>query len=108
MADRSAASIERARLDEDARRSRLGAEHARLHLSILALAGDEMATALESYDEALSRLVGVIVPTFADWFAVDLAENSGEVRRVACGPRRAGHGRPRAHRHPQGDDSSTG
>ena len=74
VADRSAASIERARLDEDARRSRLGAEHARLHLSILALAGDEMATALESYDDALTRLVGVIVPTFADWFAVDLVQ----------------------------------
>jgi PAS domain S-box-containing protein len=104
VADRSAASIERARLDEDARRSRLGAEHARLHLSILALAGDEMATALESYDDALSRLVGVIVPTFADWFAVDLAESSGEVRRVACGSRARDPITSSLHRHPQGDD----
>ena len=104
VADRSAASIERARLDEDARRSRLGAEHARLHLSILALAGDEMATALESYDDALTRLVGVIVPTFADWFAVDLAESSGEVRRVACGARARDTVASSLHRHPQGDD----
>jgi PAS domain S-box-containing protein len=104
VADRSAASIERARLDQDARRSRLGAEHARLHLSILALAGDEMATALESYDDALSRLVGVIVPTFADWFAVDLAESSGEVRRVACGARARDTVASSLHRHPQGDD----
>jgi PAS domain S-box-containing protein len=104
VADRSAASIERARLDEDARRSRLGAEHARLHLSILALAGDEMATALESYDDALSRLVGVIVPTFADWFAVDLAESSGEVRRVACGSRARDPLASTVHRHPQGDE----
>jgi putative methionine-R-sulfoxide reductase with GAF domain len=104
VADRSAASIERARLDEDARRSRLGAEHARLHLSILALAGDEMATALESYDDALQRLVGVIVPTFADWFAVDLAESSGEVRRVACGSRARDPITSTLHRHPQGDD----
>jgi PAS domain S-box-containing protein len=104
VADRSAASIERARLDEDARRSRLGAEHARLHLSILALAGDEMATALESYDDALARLVGVIVPTFADWFAVDLAESSGEVRRVACGSRARDPITSTLHRHPQGDD----
>jgi len=104
VADRSAASIERARLDEDARRSRLGAEHARLHLSILALAGDEMATALESYDDALSRLVGVIVPTFADWFAVDLAESSGEVRRVACGSRARDPLASTVHRHPEGDD----
>jgi PAS domain S-box-containing protein len=104
VADRSAASIERARLDQDARRSRLGAEHARLHLSILALAGDEMATALESYDDALSRLVGVIVPTFADWFAVDLAQSSGEVRRVACGSRARDPITSSLHRHPQGDD----
>ncbi len=104
VADRSAASIERARLDEDARRSRLGAEHARLHLSILALAGDEMATALESYDDALTRLVGVIVPTFADWFAVDLVQNSGEVRRVACGSRARDPITSSLHRHPQGDD----
>jgi len=103
VADRSAASIERARLDEDARRSRLGAEHARLHLSILALAGDEMATALESYDEALTRLVGVIVPTFADWFAVDLAESSGHVRRVACGARARDTMTSSVHRHPEGD-----
>jgi PAS domain S-box-containing protein len=103
VADRSAASIERARLDGDARRSRLGAEHARLHLSILALAGDEMATALESYDDALARLVGVIIPTFADWFAVDLAESSGEVRRVACGARARDTVSSSLHRHPQGD-----
>ncbi|HXQ44583.1 MAG TPA: GAF domain-containing protein [Acidimicrobiales bacterium] len=103
VADRSAASIERARLDQDARRSRLGAEHARLHLSILALAGDEMATALESYDDALTRLVGVIVPTFADWFAVDLAESSGEVRRVACGARARDPVASSLHRHPEGD-----
>ena len=104
VADRSAASIERARLDEDARRSRLGAEHARLHLSILALAGDEMATALESYDDALSRLVGVIVPTFADWFAVDLAESSGAIRRVACGSRARDPIASTLHRHPEGDE----
>ncbi|MGH9016434.1 MAG: GAF domain-containing protein [Acidimicrobiales bacterium] len=104
VADRSAASIERARLDEDARRSRLGAEHARLHLSILALAGDEMATALESYDDALTRLVNVIVPTFADWFAVDLAQSSGEVRRVACGSRARDTVASSLHRHPRGDD----
>ncbi len=103
VADRSAASIERARLDQDARRSRLGAEHARLHLSILALAGDEMATALESYDDALARLVSVIVPTFADWFAVDLAESSGEVRRVACGARARDMVASSVHRHPEGD-----
>ena len=75
----------RGRLKESERRSRLGAEHARLHLSVLARAGDEMSGALESYEEALSRLVRVVVPVFADWFAIDLVDESGEVHRVAVG-----------------------
>ena len=85
VADRSAASIERARLDEAERRSRLGAEHARQHVAILARAGDVLATALESYDEAMVRLVDVVVPSFADWFAVDVVDEQGTLRRVADG-----------------------
>ncbi|MGH9029719.1 MAG: PAS domain S-box protein, partial [Acidimicrobiales bacterium] len=87
---------ERSALARSERRSRLGAEHARLHLSLLARAGDQMAGALESYDEALWQLVDVVVPVFADWFAVDLVDESGTVRRVA--PPGS------SHRHPEGDD----
>ncbi|HTZ10295.1 MAG TPA: GAF domain-containing protein, partial [Acidimicrobiales bacterium] len=90
VADRSAASIERARLDEAERRSRLGAEHARQHVALLARAGDVLATALESYDEAMVRLVDVVVPSFADWFAVDVVDEEGTLRRVA-------------HPHPEGE-----
>ncbi|MHB8681610.1 MAG: GAF domain-containing protein [Acidimicrobiales bacterium] len=111
VADRAAASIERARLDESERRSRLGAEQARRHLDLLARAGDVLATALESYDEAFVRLVEVVVPSFADWFAVDLVDEGGNVRRVAHGARgeRArGVGEAEGiaasrHRHPDGD-----
>ncbi len=109
------------------RRSRLGAEHARLHLSILARAGDEMAGALESYEDALGKLVDVVVPTFADWFAVDLLDESGDVHRMtgghrgrSFGPAPGGSGaaplgypdaeetvvrlpKDAVHRHPQGD-----
>jgi PAS domain S-box-containing protein len=94
---------DRARLRKAERRSRLGAEHARLHLSVLARAGDEMADALESYDDALSRLVGVVVPAFADWFAVDLVDEAGEVHRLSAGDREGFNSPDSAHRHPEGD-----
>jgi PAS domain S-box-containing protein len=88
--------IERSKLAQAERRSRLGAEHARLHLSVLARAGDQMAGALDSYVEALTELVGVVVPSFADWFAVDLVDESGVVRRIAPPGAR--------HPHPEGDE----
>jgi len=104
VADRSAASIERARLDEAERRSRLGAEHARQHVALLARAGDVLATALESYDEAMVRLVDVVVPSFADWFAVDVVDEEGTLRRVAHGAHgRLGGGHVGRHPHPDGE-----
>ena len=87
VAERAAASIERARLDESERRSRLGAEQARRHLDLLARASDVLATALESYDETFVRLVQVVVPAFADWFAIDLVDSDGAINRVAEGAR---------------------
>ncbi len=118
VAERAAASIERARLDESERRSRLGAEQARRHLDMLARAGEVLATALESYEEAFVRLVEVVVPAFADWFAIDLVDDDGKTVRVAYGARgEAPHGIAQAdllpprpgetgfhrHRHPDGD-----
>ncbi len=82
VADRSAASIERARLDEAARRGRLGTEHSRRHVALLANAGFVLAKAFDGYDEAMVELAEVVVPAFADWFAVDLVGEDGELRRV--------------------------
>ena len=81
-ADRSAASIERARLDEAERRGRLGVEHSRRHVALLASAGYVLAKALEDYDEAMANLADVVVPAFADWFAIDLVDDEGELRRL--------------------------
>ncbi|MGD0378672.1 MAG: GAF domain-containing protein [Acidimicrobiales bacterium] len=103
VADRTAASIERARLDEAERRSRLGAEHARQHVAILARAGDVLATALESYDEAMVRLVDVVVPAFADWFAVDVVDEQGTLRRVADGADGRWDTAQTRHPHPDGE-----
>jgi len=82
VADRSAASIERARLDDAARRGRLGLEHSRRHVVLLASAGDVLAKAFEGYDEAMVQLADLVVPAFADWFAIDLVGDDGELRRV--------------------------
>ena len=105
VADRSAASIERARLDEAERRSRLGAEHARQHVAILARAGDVLATALESYDEALvpagrgGRARPSPTGSPSTW-----STNRATLRRVADGADGPlGHRRRRAHRHPEGE-----
>ena len=103
VADRSAASIERARLDEAERRSRLGAEHARQHVALLARAGDVLATALESYDAAMGDLIDVVVPSFADWFAVDVVDQRGMLRRVADGGSGPWAARSVSHPHPEGD-----
>ena len=81
-AERSAASIERARLDEAEHRGRLGVEHSRRHVALLASAGYVLSKALESYDEAMVQLADVVVPAFADWFAIDLVSDEGDVRRV--------------------------
>jgi len=108
VADRCAADIERARLDEAERRSRLGAEHARMHLSVLARGGSALARALESYDDALVELGQIVVPDFCDWFCADVIDDTGELRRVTARSRGGAVPADLAtgsipHRHPDGD-----
>ena len=108
VADRLAALVERARLDDVARRNRYGADHANMHLRVLARGSTVLGKAFESYDAALAELADVVVPEFADWFGVHVMEDSGRVRRVVGiagnkpdgGPmfKRAGHP------HPKGDE----
>ncbi len=82
LADRCGTAIEHTRLSDSERRNRLGADHARLHLDILSRAGTVLGQALESYDAALEELGNVIVPDFADWFAVDVVDTWGDICRV--------------------------
>jgi PAS domain S-box-containing protein len=51
-------------------------------LSLVAEITDVLGQTLET-DEALARLVRLLVPRLADWAAVDLRTGSGEVHRVA-------------------------
>ncbi|HEY3240298.1 MAG TPA: GAF domain-containing protein, partial [Acidimicrobiia bacterium] len=64
-------------------RSRLGAEHARRQLALVAQGTRALVTSVEDQTAALQSLAGAIVPEFADWCAVDLVED-GAVRRVAA------------------------
>ncbi|MGH8987204.1 MAG: GAF domain-containing protein, partial [Acidimicrobiales bacterium] len=84
VSDRLAAVVERARLDDLAKRGRFGVEHANMHLRILARGGTVLGEALETYDTALGELAEVVVPEFADWFAVHVIEGVGDLRRVAA------------------------
>jgi PAS domain S-box-containing protein len=93
VAEAGAALIERARLGEEEWRNRLGAAHARGHLAILAEAAVTLSTAVESTDESFLRLGKVIVPDFADWFAVHLDEGSGDLSSVSVGDDRVGQHR---------------
>jgi PAS domain S-box-containing protein len=93
VSDRAGVGIERSRLDEAERRSRLAAEQARRHLALLARAAEALSTALEEYEPALAALVDVVVPEFADWCAVDVVEAGGTLRRLAVrhGDERGAH-----------------
>ena len=84
LARGAAPEIERARLDDAERRSRLGASHARRHLSLLVAATGALSHALEDWEPALEVLAGEIVPFHADFFAVDAVADDGTIQRVVA------------------------
>lgn len=96
VADAGAAVIERARLGEEEWRNRLGVAHARGHLAILAEAAVTLSARAESTDESFRRLARVIVPDFADWFAVHLDDSSGKLAQISAGD-------DPTHAHPDGE-----
>jgi PAS domain S-box-containing protein len=83
VADRVGAGIERSRLDEAERRSRLAAEHAQGHVLLLGRASEALSTAIDDYEPNLAALVDAVVPDFADWCAVDVIDQAGSRRRLA-------------------------
>jgi two-component system cell cycle sensor histidine kinase/response regulator CckA len=78
-----ASAVEGARLLDSERRSRLGAEHARSHLRLIAKAAAVFDSAVEDYERALDQLAEVMVPEFADWCFVDLVGPDGELHHHA-------------------------
>jgi len=96
-----AAAIERARLDDAERRSRLGASHARRHLAMLVAASATLARAIDDWQPAFEALASEIVPLHADYFAVDLIRDDGGLERVAAA--HADPGRIELSRRPERD-----
>src|SRR5579862_2415195 len=76
-----APEVERARLDDDERRSRLGAFHARRHLALVVDASAALAQALGDWAPAVHVLADKIVPNHADFMAIDLIGPDGVVER---------------------------
>ena len=96
VSEAGAAMIERARLGEEDWRNRLGVAHARGHLAILAQAAMTLSGNSDSTEDAFRRLSQVVVPDFADWFAVHLDEATGSPLQISSGD-------TAAHLHPDGD-----
>jgi PAS domain S-box-containing protein len=90
--DLTSMALVSAELEDAERRSRLGADHARRHLALLAQGSRALVASLDDEAAALRSLVAVVVPEFADWCAIDVVEG-GEVRRLAA-----------AHAQPDADD----
>jgi PAS domain S-box-containing protein len=62
-------------------RARAAAEAAGARLSVLAEASQQLAGSLD-YESTLANLSTLLVPRFADWYAVDVADR-GRFRRIA-------------------------
>jgi len=77
-------SIERSRLDEAEFRSRLGAMHARRHMSLLVSAGAALARAIDDWQPALDEIASDVVPNHVDYFAVDLIPPDGAPQRLVA------------------------
>jgi PAS domain S-box-containing protein len=82
VANHIAVRVERARLDELERNSRHSAEHARKQLSLIAQAGGLLAPAIDDYRASLEVFADLMVPEFADWCLIDLAERGAELQRL--------------------------
>jgi len=78
----AAESIEHSRLDEAEYRSRLGAVHARRHMTLLVNAGASLAKAIDDWQPALDEIAADIVPDHVDYFAVDMVRPDGGSQRI--------------------------
>ncbi len=62
--------------------ARAAAERARGRLAVLAEVSETLASTLD-YESTLASLASLLVPQFADWYAVDILDDDGLFRRLA-------------------------
>ena len=75
-------AIDRVRLDDAERRSRLGADHARSHLALLAGVSKALSAALDDYGDALEAMAAIVVPDHADFLTADMVGPDGELEHL--------------------------
>ncbi|HEY3050525.1 MAG TPA: ATP-binding protein [Gaiellaceae bacterium] len=82
LARQAAQALERARLYE-------AEQMLRRRMSFLAESSELLASSLE-YDQTLTRLTQLAVPGLADWCAIDMVDENGEIERLTVAHRDPG------------------
>lgn len=82
LARQCAQALERARLYVAEQQARTDAEAARSRLAFLAEASAILSASLD-YETTLTNVVQLVVPTLADWCAVDIVQDNQTVQRLA-------------------------
>jgi signal transduction histidine kinase len=82
LANLVAAALTTADLYEEQRKAREAADFARRQAAFLADAGTALSSSLD-YEETLRAVARLAVPTIADWCAVDILGERGELQRIA-------------------------
>lgn len=86
LANLAAAALGNAALYEEQTSLRREAELARERLAYLSEASTVLATSLD-YETTLQNVVELAVPRLADWCAIDLPDENGQLIQVALAPR---------------------
>jgi PAS domain S-box-containing protein len=81
LARRAAIAVDNARLLRHSQSALQDAESAHERLAVLAEISQELASTLD-YQETLSNLATLLVPRYADWYAVDVDDGHGGFRRL--------------------------
>ncbi len=82
LANIAAAALTTAELYDEQRRAREAADHARQQAAFLAEAGTALSASLD-YEATLTAVARLAVPTIADWCAVDIVNDDGNLQRLA-------------------------
>jgi PAS domain S-box-containing protein len=82
LANLVAAALTTADLYEQQQKTREASDHARQQAAFLAEAGTVLSSSLD-YQETLRSVARLAVPTIADWCAVDIVSERGELERIA-------------------------
>ena len=81
LARQAAAAVDNALLFRESERARAVAERASERLAVLADASSQLASTLD-YEATLANIASLLVPRYADWYAVDVVDGD-HFRRIA-------------------------